>query len=146
MDLVIISLKINLFSPWYTGSWKIAELVLNNNQSLTHILKIFFTVTYKELRLFAHARQDIGIAFLTAAMTALIIKFLWLGQFLIIIQPRFTILGPHIDHSVYMSDFSFRSCYRHKTILKFDDRLVGNKNKLRKKHIFLLTIQIMYHS
>jgi hypothetical protein len=50
--------------------------VLNNNQSLTHILKIFFTVTYKELRLFAHARQDIGIAFLTAAMTALIIKFL----------------------------------------------------------------------
>jgi hypothetical protein len=32
-DLIIISLKINLFSPWY--SWKIAELVLNNNHSLT---------------------------------------------------------------------------------------------------------------
>jgi hypothetical protein len=30
--LIIISLKINLFSPWY--SWKIAELVLNNNYSL----------------------------------------------------------------------------------------------------------------
>jgi hypothetical protein len=28
-DLIIISLKINLFSPWYR--WKIAELVLNNN-------------------------------------------------------------------------------------------------------------------
>jgi len=26
-------LKINLFSPWY--SWKIAELALNNNHSLT---------------------------------------------------------------------------------------------------------------
>ena len=33
-DLVIISLKINKFSPWY--SWKIVELALNNNQSLTH--------------------------------------------------------------------------------------------------------------
>ena len=33
-DLIIISLKINLFSPWY--SWKIAELAFNNNHSLTH--------------------------------------------------------------------------------------------------------------
>jgi hypothetical protein len=33
-DIIIISLKINLFSPWY--SWKFAELALNNNQSLTH--------------------------------------------------------------------------------------------------------------
>ena len=33
-DLIIISLKINLFSPLY--SWKIAELALNNNHSLTH--------------------------------------------------------------------------------------------------------------
>ena len=32
-DLIIISLKMNLFSPWY--SWKIAELVFNNNNSLT---------------------------------------------------------------------------------------------------------------
>jgi hypothetical protein len=32
-DLVIISLKINLFSPWY--SWKIAWLALKNNHSLT---------------------------------------------------------------------------------------------------------------
>jgi hypothetical protein len=30
-DLINISLKINLFSPWY--SWKIAELALNNNHS-----------------------------------------------------------------------------------------------------------------
>ena len=30
--LIIISLKINLFSPWY--SWKIAKLALNNNHSL----------------------------------------------------------------------------------------------------------------
>jgi hypothetical protein len=35
VDLIIISLKINLFLPWY--SWKIAELALNNNHSLTHI-------------------------------------------------------------------------------------------------------------
>jgi len=33
-DLIIISLKINLFSPWY--SWQIAELTLNNNHSLNH--------------------------------------------------------------------------------------------------------------
>jgi hypothetical protein len=33
VDLIIISLKINLFSPWY--SWKIAELALSINQSLT---------------------------------------------------------------------------------------------------------------
>ena len=32
-DLIVITLKINLFSPWY--SQKIAELALNNNQSLT---------------------------------------------------------------------------------------------------------------
>ena len=31
-DLINISLKINLFSPWYI--WEIAELVLNNNHSL----------------------------------------------------------------------------------------------------------------
>ena len=35
VDLIIILLKINLFSPWYI--WKIAELVLNNTQSLTQI-------------------------------------------------------------------------------------------------------------
>ena len=35
-NVIIISLKINLFSPWY--SWKIAELALNNNHSLYHAL------------------------------------------------------------------------------------------------------------
>jgi len=35
VDLIIISLKINLFSSWY--SWKIAELALNNNYSLTRL-------------------------------------------------------------------------------------------------------------
>ena len=34
-DLIIISLKINLFSPWY--SWIIAKLALSNNHSLTHL-------------------------------------------------------------------------------------------------------------
>jgi len=38
-DLIIISLKINLFSPWY--SWKIAELALSNNQSLTLISRSY---------------------------------------------------------------------------------------------------------
>jgi hypothetical protein len=33
-NVIIISFKINLFSPWY--SWKIAELALNNNHSLYH--------------------------------------------------------------------------------------------------------------
>ena len=35
-DFIIISMKINLFSPWY--SWKIAELSLNNNHSLKFAL------------------------------------------------------------------------------------------------------------
>jgi hypothetical protein len=35
-DLIIISLKNKLCSPWY--NWKIAELALNNNHSLTHSL------------------------------------------------------------------------------------------------------------
>ena len=36
MDLIFIYLlKINLFLPWY--SWKIGELALNNNHSLTHL-------------------------------------------------------------------------------------------------------------
>ena len=30
--LILISLKIDLFSPWY--SWKIVELALDNNHSL----------------------------------------------------------------------------------------------------------------
>ena len=33
MNLIIILLNINLFLPWYI--WKIAELALNNNHSLT---------------------------------------------------------------------------------------------------------------
>jgi hypothetical protein len=36
VDLIIISLKIILFLPWY--SWKIAELELNNNHSLLYSL------------------------------------------------------------------------------------------------------------
>ena len=39
MDLVIISLKIYLFSPWY--SWNIAELALNNNHSLTSVHALY---------------------------------------------------------------------------------------------------------
>ena len=35
-ELIIISFKINLFLPWY--SWKIAELALNTNLSLTHFV------------------------------------------------------------------------------------------------------------
>jgi hypothetical protein len=34
---IIISLKINLFLPWYI--WKIVEVSLNNNHSLTDSLK-----------------------------------------------------------------------------------------------------------
>jgi hypothetical protein len=44
VDLIIISLKINLFSPWY--SWKIAELALNNNHSLVVVEAIHITVPY----------------------------------------------------------------------------------------------------
>ena len=42
MDLIIISLKINLFSPWY--SWKIAELALNSNQNHNHICSVILFV------------------------------------------------------------------------------------------------------
>jgi hypothetical protein len=41
-DLIIISLKINLFLPWYR--YKIAELVLNNNHLLT--LSIWYLQTF----------------------------------------------------------------------------------------------------
>ena len=44
-DLIIISLKINLFSPWY--SWKIAELTLNNHLlTITRYLYPRFYVLY----------------------------------------------------------------------------------------------------
>jgi hypothetical protein len=36
--IIIISLKMNLFSPWY--SWKITELALNNNHSLNKNISI----------------------------------------------------------------------------------------------------------
>ena len=39
--IIIISLKINLFSLWY--SWKIAELALNNTHSLDHHCLTFFS-------------------------------------------------------------------------------------------------------
>jgi hypothetical protein len=34
VDPIIISLKINLFSPWY--SWKIGEMALSNNEHANH--------------------------------------------------------------------------------------------------------------
>jgi hypothetical protein len=40
LQYTIISLKINLLSPWY--SWKISELALNYNHSLAH----FYTFRY----------------------------------------------------------------------------------------------------
>ena len=44
--MFIISLNINLFSPWY--SWKIAQLVLNNNHSLiTHDIVFAFDKNMK---------------------------------------------------------------------------------------------------
>jgi len=47
-DIIIIPLKINLFSPWY--SWKIAALALNNNHSLTqstiNLKKIVRNISY----------------------------------------------------------------------------------------------------
>ena len=45
MDVIIISLKINLYLTWYR--WKIAQLVLNNNHS-THLL---FNLQEKDLEL-----------------------------------------------------------------------------------------------
>ena len=46
---IIISLKINMFSPLY--SWKIAELALNNNHSLTHLINLhvypFLSIFYR---------------------------------------------------------------------------------------------------
>ena len=38
MDLIIISLKFKLFSPWH--SWKFADLALNNNHSLTRSISL----------------------------------------------------------------------------------------------------------
>ena len=42
-DIIIISLKINLFSPWY--GWQTAELAFNNNHSLTQ--SICFATTFR---------------------------------------------------------------------------------------------------
>jgi hypothetical protein len=39
-DLIIISSKCYLFSPWYACSWKFAHLALNNMQSLTRYVKL----------------------------------------------------------------------------------------------------------
>jgi hypothetical protein len=41
VDLIIISLKTNVFSLWY--SWQISELALINNHSLTHSLTHSYT-------------------------------------------------------------------------------------------------------
>ena len=42
-DIIIISLTINLFSPWY--SWQIAELALNNNHcTITNTISAYYWV------------------------------------------------------------------------------------------------------
>ena len=49
-DLIFISLKMNLFTPRYC--WKIAELALKNNHSLTHFytdLQFFFNISWYNL-------------------------------------------------------------------------------------------------
>ena len=62
-DLIIISLKINLFSPWY--SWKIAELALNNNHSLTWIasLHIKLATHHFAIHIFPGCVKRITISF-----------------------------------------------------------------------------------
>jgi hypothetical protein len=40
-----VSVKINLFSPWY--SRKISKLKLNNNRSLAHYKYIYIYILYK---------------------------------------------------------------------------------------------------
>ena len=45
---LIMSMKINLISPWY--SWKIAELMLNNNHSLKLKQIIDFVIEVKKIR------------------------------------------------------------------------------------------------
>jgi hypothetical protein len=48
VNLIIVSMKINLISPWYT--WKIAELALNNNHSLKLKQIIDFVIEVKKIR------------------------------------------------------------------------------------------------
>jgi hypothetical protein len=43
-DLIIISLKIYLFSPWH--SWKIAELALSNNHPVVICIFNYFIICY----------------------------------------------------------------------------------------------------
>ena len=51
VELIIISFKINLFSPWH--SWTNAEFALNDNHSLTlHIPYIIDTISIRGLNLF----------------------------------------------------------------------------------------------
>jgi hypothetical protein len=50
-DLIIISLKINLFLPWY--GWKIAQLVLNTH---THSNKSYITHVRKRYALSQHVQ------------------------------------------------------------------------------------------
>jgi hypothetical protein len=45
-DLIVISLKINFFSPWYR--WKIVEMALNNNHSLASDVQ-YFSPDYRSL-------------------------------------------------------------------------------------------------
>jgi hypothetical protein len=50
-SIIIIWLKINLLSPWY--SWKLTELALNNNQSKFYLKSVhFITIQHKLSRAF----------------------------------------------------------------------------------------------
>ena len=55
--IIIISLRFNLFSPWY--NWKMTRLVLNNNHSLTSFTLKSFVICHMHAHLIS-LRRDVG--------------------------------------------------------------------------------------
>jgi hypothetical protein len=62
-NIIIISLTINLFLPWY--SWEIAELAFNNNHSLT----VLFVVLHTKNKLIVNEMMMMFVLFSTNTLS-----------------------------------------------------------------------------
>ena len=139
-DLIIISLKINLFSPWY--SWNICELALNNNHlilgisvfQIRHLLtKLFFLIPF--IYIDTYWKRSIG----DLQNIDIVYIFIRIDVVFCLSYPLYWALGFRASHSRYQ-----RSKYKLKsTIINMwvRNKIKNGENKQKTK---LWRLRIFY--
>jgi hypothetical protein len=78
VDLIIISLKIYLFSKWY--SWKIAELALRNNHSLTYYCKFVKHISFSSWHIWDIMHHSIMVMSTSRKVIFCWVSITWIRQ------------------------------------------------------------------